>query len=319
MTFVQEQSKREGFAGCWEFAPGFFSYYAKRQAEGTLHPLGRRLTADVRAEYPWADRIALMIYPYRPYPASACVSGYYVASNAAYHAAGRVLLALKEQGMRAERADVPVRELCIRTGIATALKNGLTCFGRFGSRVVCQALAICGGSSVPESIPGACPEDDGPTLDPRCADCTACARACPSRAILAGGFGFEKCLRGKMEAEIMPDALKAEMPSLFGCEQCQYACPVNREIDPEEEVPQALSPEAILQDGGKGALALIGKNQNKGGRVIAHACILAARRGRCDLLPLIVPFCTDGRELVADAAKWACGILSEGRHDGKAR
>ena len=319
MTFVQEQAIREGFAGCWEFAPGFFSLYAKRRAEGTLHPLGNRLTADIRAEYPWADRIALMIFPYHPYPASSCVSGYYVASNAAYHAAGRVLVALNERGMRAERADVPIRELCIRTGIATALKNGLTCFGRFGSRVVCQTLAIHEGLSVPEEIPELRFDEEGPGYDPRCANCTACARVCPSGAIHADGFRFQECLRGRMEAEIISDTVKPDMPSLFGCELCQYACPANCGISPEADVPEALSPEGILRDGGKGALSLIGKNQNKGGRVVAYACILAARKGRRDLLPLIAPLRADRRVMVADAADWACCLLSDDHRDESVR
>ena len=71
MNPAEEIAGQEGFAGCWLLAPGFFSYYAKRKTEGELHHLGRRLSVDVRADYPWADRIALLIYPYRPYPASA--------------------------------------------------------------------------------------------------------------------------------------------------------------------------------------------------------------------------------------------------------
>jgi HEAT repeat protein len=57
-------------------------------------------------------------------------------------------------------------------------------------------------------------------------------------------------------------------------------------------------------------LEIVGKNLNKKGRVIQHACVIAARMGRTDLIPLIEPWLTDEREGVRVAAAYALKKLA---------
>lgn len=52
--------------------------------------LGRNrfnLTADAPTAYPWANSIAVLVYPYAPFMADERIPAYYIASNRAYHSA----------------------------------------------------------------------------------------------------------------------------------------------------------------------------------------------------------------------------------------
>jgi hypothetical protein len=70
-------------------------------------------------------------------------------------------------------------------------------------------------------------------------------------------------------------------------------------------MPDAFRLEELLMGHVKPALAIVGRNLNKKGRIIQHACVIAAKQGRTDLIPLIEPWLEDEREAVRVAAAYA--------------
>ena len=101
------------------------------------------------------------------------------------------------------------------------------------------------------------------------------------------------------------------MATMLGCELCQNVCPYNRLILPQGELPEAFALERLLGGDDKPALALVGVNLKKNGRLQQHACVMAAKLGRKDLLPLIRELADDPREAVRAAARYALGRLGK--------
>jgi len=294
---VQALAAECDFAECYVFTTEPFVYYERRLEDGALHSAGEDLSADPQKNAPWANAILALIYPYLPYAEEIPVSGNYPASNAAYHASNKMILAMQEQGIRTERAYVPIRELLTRSGVGTALKNGLTYIPGFGTRYSVQTLIVC----LPE------PEFT-PTKEPmiaRCNSCHACERICPSAAISDHGYDYKKCARSYMGGDPMEDWVMDAFTCMLGCELCQKICPYNLGIEPIAEMPDAFQLEEILAGHIKPVLEIVGKNLNKNGRVIQHACVIAAKQGRTDLIPLIEPWLNDEREGVRVAATYA--------------
>jgi epoxyqueuosine reductase len=259
------------------------------------------LSSDLKKAAPWANAILALIYPYRPYAEEIPVSGNYPSSNAAYHASNKLMNELREEGVRIEREYVPIRELLTRSGIGTPLKNGLTYIPQFGTRYAVQTLVAC----LPEP-------DFTPTQPPastRCANCHACERICPSGAIDENGYHFQACARAYMGGDPMEDWVMDAMSCMLGCELCQKICPYNRAIEPVTEMPEAFRLEELLSGNVKPVLAIVGKNLNKKGRIIQHACVIAAKQSRTDLIPLIENWISDAREGVRVAAAYALSKL----------
>lgn len=290
-------AKELGFAACYVFPTESFGHYKRRLQDGALHSAGTDLIADPKDSSPWANAILALIFPYRPYADEIPVSGNYPSSNAAYHASNRLIDILRADGILCERAYVPIRELLTRSGVGTPLKNGLTYIPGFGTRYAVQTLFV----SLPEPVFTATKE---PT-PARCAICHACERICPSGAIDEDGYHFKQCARAYMGGDPMEDWVMDAMSCMLGCELCQKICPYNAGIKPIEEMPDAFRLEEILSGKIKPVLAIVGKNLNKNGRIIQHACVIAARQKRSDLIPLIERWEDDAREGVRVAAAYA--------------
>lgn len=299
MIDLKTTAKEAGFAQCDIFAPAPFPQYERRLKDGALHSLGQRLCYDPAHDFPWANAIIVLLYAYRPLPIESRISSYYIASNAAYHAANAMIERLRESEIRAERVDIPVRECAMAHGIGVPLKNGLTAWGEYGTRVAVQTLT----AHLPEPV--FYDRDERRLAASPCRECAACERACPAGAIDAEGFHFERCLRGNIDGETLPAWVMEKLPSLLGCEICQYACPQNAMIPIEEGPAPEFQLERLLNGDVKPALLRIGKNQNKGGKLLAHAAILAANMGRRELTDAIAPLKKDARPLVAHAANWS--------------
>jgi len=296
-------AREYGFAEAYALPAERFSHYERRLANDALHKGGRSLTIDVREAAPWANAIVALIRTYRPFLPGVPLSGNYIGSNAAYHAAKAMLIRLKREGVRAELAYVPVRELLLRSGIGVPLKNGLTAIEPYGTRYSVETLAVC--------LPDAPAALAAGTRVLLCETCHACENACPSAGIGADGYDFSRCARAYMGGDTMEDWVMDAMTTMLGCELCQNVCPYNRAVSPEGGLPDALALERLLGGDVKPALALVGGNLNKNGRLIQHACVLAARLGRTDLLPLIKPLLDDRREAVRAAARYAFGRLGQ--------
>ena len=108
----------------------------------------------------------------------------------------------------------------------------------------------------------------------------------------------------------MPEWVMDAMGSLLGCELCQHACPANASVRPVERALPEFELVRLLSGDLKPALALIGKNENGGGRLVAQAAVLAAKQERHDLLPLIESLTGDARPLVRQAALYAIKKLA---------
>lgn len=293
-----------GFAECFVFTTEPFVHYERRLQDGVLHSVGKSLVSDIRSCAPWANSALVLIYPYRPYADTIPVSGNYPSSNAAYHASYRLMQRLAEDGVRAERCYVPIRELLVRNGAGAALKNGLTYIPGYGTRYSAQTLV----ASLPE------PEYT-PAKEPiavRCETCHACERICPSGAIGEDGYDVATCARAYMSGEPMEDWVMDAMDCMLGCELCQKVCAYNFGVEPIEIMPDAFRLEELLAGHVKPALEIVGKNLNKHGRLIQHACVIAAKQGRTDLIALIEPWLNDPREEVRVAAAYALKRLREG-------
>ena len=298
---MQKLAKNYGFSECFVFTTEQFIYYERRLNSGALHSAARELTIDVGADSPWANALLALIYPYRPYTDDIPVSGNYPSSNASYHASRAMMKQLKVAGVRAERAEVPVREMLLRNGAGSPLKNGLTYLPGFGTRYSVQTLLV----ELPEPI-------YTPVREPepvRCSGCRACERICPSKAISDAGYDFRSCARAFMGGDPMEDWVMDAMTCVLGCELCQKVCPYNFGIEPINEMPVAFRLEEILKGNVKPALEIVGKNLNKQGRMIQHACVVAAKQKRTDLISLIEPLLSDHREGVRVAAEYALNRL----------
>jgi ferredoxin len=294
---MQTLAAEHGFATCYVFKTDPFVQYERRLQDGALHWAATDLSVNIQQETPWANAILALIYPYRPYADDIPVSGNYPASNASYHAAGRLMRALQAQGIKAERAEVPIRELLTRNGIGIPLKNGLTLLSGLGTRYSVQTLLV--ELANPDYTPAQAQEAA------RCQGCHACERVCPSGAISDAGYDFQACARAYMGGDPMEKWVMDSLGCILGCELCQRVCPYNFGITPIVEMPDAFRLEEILRGNIKPVLQIVGANLNKKGRIIQHACVVAARLDRKDLIPLIENWQDDEREGVRVAVSYA--------------
>ena len=112
----------------------------------------------------------------------------------------------------------------------------------------------------------------------------------------------------------MPEWVMERMTCLLGCEVCQNACPLNHFIQPRpmtEAEEEAFDLEKLLSGEMKPALALIGKNMKKGGKLTAQAAVLAANQKRTDLLPLLKAQAEKAEGALKDTLLWAISHLQK--------
>ena len=230
------------------------------------------LVADVKAEFPFASCVAELVFPYLPFPDGERIPPYYLASNKAYHGMKALLRKLSELGIRAEKAEIPIRPALLNANIGAALRTGFLSIAPFGTRIVLLSIAL-------EGIE---PLEYGFSEKTYCAACRKCIEACPAGAISESGVDFSLCHRAFMETAAHPDHIRDCQSTYIGCEVCQRCCTMNAKLalsEPSSEVREAFDIERLIRGDASAARALVGKNMTSNGKLTAEAIAFAARDG----------------------------------------
>lgn len=120
-----------------------------------------------------------------------------------------------------DTSPLPEREAAWLSGLGLRGKNGLVILPPYGTYVFLGTILTDAPLPLPQVRSA-----------PDCAGCGACAKACPTGALGAGGFQGSRCLshltqkKGALSGE--EAALVAAHPYAWGCDLCQRACPYNR-------------------------------------------------------------------------------------------
>lgn len=302
---LEELVKNAGFRAGYLLPVPQYEEWTRRRASGAFAPEADWIEGDPAAAWPWANGLLLLIWPYAPYAPDAGLSGYYPASNQSYHAMMGLKKALEAVGVRAERAAVPVKSLLVEWGLAACLDSDMLYMPGLGTRFVIQALMV------------ALPEEEL-TFTPKqapfqaCIHCKRCQNACPGGAISPQGYDWRKCLRAYEDGPQMPAWVMEKMTCLLGCEVCQDVCPLNHFIRPRpvsSAEAEAFDLGKLIAGDIKPALALVGKNMKKGGKLTAQAAVLAANQNRTDLLPLLEEQAAQTDGPLKDTLLWAISHL----------
>jgi epoxyqueuosine reductase QueG len=274
--------KNAGFAEGFLLPVAPYTNWTRHRQDGVFHPNTAPLAADPVEAYPWANALLICVYPYTPYEDETLVASYYPASNRAYHAMRRLLALLKEQGIRAERAQTPYREQLASYGVGSRMDNQLLYLEPYGTYINLQGAVL----ALPEPVVYT------PRREPKeiCDHCGLCRAVC--FGAIKGDYAFDwtRCEHTYLEGDPIPEDAMRWLPSLLGCMRCQSICPKNPKaaVPIPEEVRKTLDPVAILKGNRKEAGELIGKNLAAPKRLLRQAIVLAANRGRTDALPYLL-------------------------------
>ena len=228
---------------------------------------------------------------------------------------------LEAQGLRIVRAmnnmQTADRLTPARAGVVTFGRNNFAYAGDCGSFITLVSI-----------LTDAELECDQPTVKRQCPDgCRLCADACPTKAIDEHGrLIAERCV---LYNNILPTAaLDAEVrPGLgqriHGCDECQVACPRNREIlsapkqadELLDEIAEDFDLERILfleQDYYERVLRPIMFNYiNDLDLFRRNAAIAMGNSGELRYLPALEEAAQQGTPTVSEAALWAIGQIQE--------
>jgi len=121
-----------------------------------------------------------------------------------------------------DSAPIAERSLAAACGVGWIGRNGCLYAPGLGSFLLLCEI-VCNLPLVP----------DGPASS-RCGDCDLCVRACPTGAIAGDGLVDARrcvsCLTVECKGAIDPALWPRMGCRLFGCDACQLACPLNREV-----------------------------------------------------------------------------------------
>ena len=304
---LHELVKTAGFREGFLLPVPQYEAWTRRRESGAFAPQTGWIEADAAAAYPWANALLLLIWAYAPLAPEAVLSGYYPASHQSYLAMQALRGQLAEEGVRTERAAVPVKTILVDWGLGSRLDSDLIYLPGCGTRFVVQALM----ASLPAEQLTFTPKGAPFTA---CVHCNRCRRACPGGAIGPNGYDWRKCLRAYEEGPNMPEWVMEKLTCLLGCEVCQNVCPLNHFMTPRpmttaEEA--AFDLEKLLSGDLKRALELIGKNMRKGGKLTAQAAVLAANQKRTDLLPLLKAQAAQSEGDLKETLLWAISHLQK--------
>jgi len=218
---------------------------------------------------------------------------------------------------------IPEKPLLAATGMGAYGKNGCVLVPGLGSMFVIAGAVI----PVRTEVEGR-PLPSLPT-DP-CGSCQRCRSACPVRAIEEPYVVRQDlCLQGKAGSveELSEETMKLWGVRLYGCQDCQAACPHNsglKEIAPPStgEVGQGIPLRAYLaEDAGQRKLrfrgSALGMSWVAGDALLRNALVAAGNAGDPSLRGHVERHLADGSDAVRKAARWALERLSERATSGR--
>ncbi len=273
------------------------------------HDHARRLITDPKQILSDAGSILVCALAYQPYEmrqGEAQIDAYYIAGNRAYTMAKTLADDLNKAGIRAILTDkLRTKPIAVRAGLGKMGRNALVSVGKWGTRVSLQVIVT--NVAVPSDV---CSERD---LDGRCAHCSICVDACPSKALKGDGtLDVVRCVRAQNESLPLPEEMRSLVGnSILGCDLCQRFCPRNKSIVTQSQ-PEALTDslrlEKLLSGEYKALKPIIGANYARRLRILNRAALAAANSGRSDLIGMLCRL-TDEPSPVREHAAWAVDQL----------
>lgn len=270
-----------------------------------------------------ARTIIAAAWPYLPYkhPFSPG-KGYYSAHYAAYPkgraAITELSLLLKDQGYKViVDPPLPVKEIVYRCGLGKFGKNSLIHNHKSGSLMTLHLILT--NAELSSSIT----KEPGEISD--CGSCRLCIDACPMNAIGDNGeVRISRCIRYHMlSPDIIPlDVREAIGDRMLGCEDCQIACPRNREVYKNaikaEEEQEVFNIRELLANHAAGLKKhiqpigeLIGKNYARPQRILSMAVIAAGNSGHQSYIPLLADLLNHPHPPIRAHSAWALGKLAD--------
>jgi len=283
---------------------------------------------DLRARFPWAKSVVVVLRSYRPDPESTPAHGLsrFVSSYARgtdYHDVLTPRLEGLGERLRAEVPDLdfhayvdtgPVleRQLAVAAGLGWQGNNTLLLNALHGSRFFLGVL-ITSLDLAPT-----------PARVGSCGSCRACQPACPTGAFVAPGvLDAGRCIsyltiehRGPIPRSIRP----AMGQWLFGCDLCQTSCPFEVGASAGVAEPAFHADNAVLgitlpellrldDEAFRARFRRTPLWRPKRVGLLRNALIVVGNGEHFDCLPPAVELLRDSSEVVREAASWALARL----------
>lgn len=180
-----------------------------------------------------------------------------------------------------DSAPLAERDFAAAAGIGWIGKNGMVLNDEGSYFLLCEILT---DAELPADAP----------VDERCGSCTRCLDACPTSAFPRPGvLDATRCLSYwtiEQRSEIPEEIVSRLGGWVFGCDECQEACPYNRAIDtaPLERRPPDLS-ELLGMGASEWKRRLRDTPLSRAGPagLRRNAAAVAESRNRKDLLPAL--------------------------------
>ncbi len=215
-----------------------------------------------------------------------------------HYAALRAALTVIAERIRAEgHRAVVLADANNLVDRAAAHRAGLGWWGKSSNILVPGLGSMVVLGSVLTDAEIAVPDAHGPLAD-GCGACSACMAGCPTGAIVAPGtVDANRCLAWLLQAEgVFPVEYREALGDrIYGCDDCQDACPPNRARASREANDSAGTPHA-----NGGAAPLVNRKQEVVG-LLPDADASTALGSRVDLIEMLD---LDDEALMARFGRW---------------